>query len=373
MTTAAKSYFRYHLRSKWKLLLMLIVIALIATSFFSVTQKSEWTSYDKLRDKETVHTSYDSTLGTGFALLLSCGSVLPVTEFAIFKKRRNLDCFYSLPISRRQMGIIHYITGILCLVIPYTFAYLLNFLFMLCYPEGFYYWPLVGYYFISLLIAISAYSINVFLFNRANTTGDGIWFILFWIFLLPSVVGTWNDISLTVVRHSFYEETELVGFYDIWEQYWEIDLHGMGIPWGALSEIQYAFADVIEKEENASLMSFWGDGVKVQMFLLWLILGIASVIGIVFSFGKGRTEKTEEVSDSWFGFKLMIPLYATLLTIYCFGAGMILILIATFIAYIIYRKGFHLKLGDWIVLAALFHLNLFMLFIDFLIYSAAKG
>ena len=364
MTAAGKSYFRYHFRSKWKLLLMLIVIALIATSFVSVTQKSEWTSYDKLRDKETVHVSYDSALGTSYFLLLISGFVLPVTEFAIFKKRRNLDCFYGLPISRRQMGVIHYITGLLCMVIPYTFAYLLNFLFMLRYPEGFYYWPLVGYYFISLLIAANAYSINVFLFNRANTTGDGIWFILCWVFLLPSVVGTWNDISYRAVEYLSPTDTD---FYETWEKICEIYLQGMGTPWGAISRIENEYAKVIEIQKDASIVKFWGNPTKVLLMTMWLVLGVAAVLGFIFSFGKSRTEKTEEVSASWFGFKLMIPVYASLGVLLA-DIGGIFGPIYAFGGYLIYRKGFHLKLSDWIVIGSLFSLYLFLRFVDLVVF-----
>ena len=92
MTAAAKSYFRYHLRSKWKLLLCIIVIALVLTAWNSAEQKYEGTRY----------VNYYCTLGISLAVLVVCSCILPITEFSIFKKRRNLDCFYGLPISRRQ-------------------------------------------------------------------------------------------------------------------------------------------------------------------------------------------------------------------------------------------------------------------------------
>ena len=371
MTTAAKSYFRYHLRSKWKLLLCIIVIALVLTAWNSAEQKYEGTHYDY--KTETVidnYVNYYCTLDTSLAVLIVCSCVLPVTEFSIFKKRRNLDCFYSLPISRRQMGIVHYLSGLFCLVVTYSCAFLANFLFLLRYPEGYDFGALICYYFLSLWLGVCAYSVNVFLFNRANTTWDGICFMILWQFAISAIIGTCNSISMSIYE-AIVSDREYS--YEIWSQKWKIPGSEMASPFSALFEVEWFYSDLIEKDERTSVMDLWGSCTHIGWLLFQSGIGIASVLGFVFSFGKGRTEKTEEVSDSWFGFKLMIPLYATLLTISSFGAGIILTLIATFIAYIIYRKGFHLKLSDWLVLAALFHLSFFMVFIDILIFSAIKG
>ena len=153
MSPAFTTYFRDHLRSKSKLLLCLVVFALVITLVYAVSgQRYEYTYWNYETDTQITKVSYDSCLGTPLFFLIVCSCVIPVTEFSFFKKRRNLDCAYALPISRREMGIVHYITGLICLIVPYTCSYVCNFLLLLRYPEGFIYEPLVGYFFLNLLV-----------------------------------------------------------------------------------------------------------------------------------------------------------------------------------------------------------------------------
>lgn len=356
MTAAGKAYFGYHLRSKWKLLLCITVIALALTFLLSVGgQKYAWISTDYDTGIATQRVEYNFTPGTSYSVLLICGCMLPITEFSFFKKRRNLDCVYGLPITRREMGVVHYLTGLICLIVPYTCAYFLNFLLLLRYPEGFCYPPVLGYYFLSLLMGICAYSVNVFVFNQANSKGDGIWFMIFWAFIFLSLSSTWNSITKTYCMDGLnWSDEGYAQAEEIWSQKWEIHHNDMGISWAALSEIQMIYSEVIEKADGATLASFWGDPWHVIWLVFWIVLGIGSVVGFVHTFGKRRTEKTEEVSDSWFGFKVMIPLYAILSVLSSVGSGAIFIMILSFVGYLIYRKGFHLKKSDWIVLAILF-------------------
>lgn len=347
MTTAAKSYFRYHLRSQWKLLLCIVLIALMLTVSSAATQKVEL-SYTR---DETLHTTvhYNCTLEISLAVLVVCSYVLPATEFSMFKKRRNLDCFYGLPISRRQMGMVHYITGLICLVVPYTCAYLANFLFLLRYPEGFDFAPLLSYYFLSLGLGVCAYSFNVFVFNRANSTGDGIWFMILCGFVVPVLIG---------ICYGIYSLIQPILLLDegILEEYWRNSTGHMASYVGALGYVNMVYGGTIEKSEHYTLMDLWGQWSNAAWLLFLSAAGIASAVGFTRSFGRGRPEKVGEVSDSWFGFKLMIPIYAAYFSV---TLGMRLFgLIAAFVGYLIYRKGFHLKRSDWIVLGALALLNL---------------
>ena len=355
MTAAAKSYFRYHLRSKWKLLLCITVIALALTFFNSIgTQKSEWTRTDYNGVKTRV-VEYSFTPGSPYAVLLFCGCLLPITEFSFFKKRRNLDCIYGLPITRREMGVVHYLTGLICLIVPYTCAYLLNFLLMLRYPEGFCYPPVLGYYLLSVLLGICAYSVNVFVFNQANSTGDGIWFMIFWTFIFLAVSSAWNFITeMLILGDIEWGDAEYEKLEELWSQKWEIPYSEMAISWSTISEIQTIYRNVIEKSTEAYLAGIWGEPWRVIWMVFWIVLGVASIFGHIFTFGKRKTEKTEEVSDSWFGFKVMIPLYAVIGIFTWLGLSTIFTMIVSFVGYLIYRKGFHLKKSDWIVLGVMF-------------------
>ena len=69
------------------------------------------------------------------------------------------------------------------------------------------------------------------------------------------------------------------------------------------------------------------------------------------TFGKRRTEKAEDISDSPFGYVSMIPLYAILTVIYdIYVYSLIILTIATIVGYTIFRRGIKYKVVDYIVM-----------------------
>lgn len=357
MSPAFKAYFRDHFRSKTKLLICLVVFALMLTLITAVGgQRSEYTYTDYETDTEITRVSYDSCIDLQQRILIICSFIIPVIEFSFFKKRRNLDCAYALPISRREMGAVHYLTGLICLIVPFTCSYLCNFLLMLRYPEGFAYAPLLGFYFLNLLLSITVYSLFVFVFNQANSTGDGIWFIILWSFLLALILAAVDSFS-TMVYDTFIWEKEnsdaIYEAYSKWSDKWLID-PGFGLPWGLQYEMSWVYEAAIEKAndswESRRIAELWKDSHFVVMFAVWILGGIGSAVSFVLSFGKRRAEKTQEVSDSWFGFKVLIPVYGFLINIASSGVLLLGVTIMTFVGYLIYRKGFHLKVWDWIMM-----------------------
>ena len=88
--------------------------------------------------------------------------------------------------------------------------------------------------------------------------------------------------------------------------------------------------------------------------------GVVSVLGFFFTFGKRRMEKTGEISNSFFGFRTLIPIYAVSTMLYwsiaenvSFAITWAVIEVLVLIAYAIYRRGFHYKKSDIIILCAL--------------------
>lgn len=362
MTAAAKSYFRYHLRSKWKLLLLVVLLSFIFTAVSTMGQKYEYIVYDAEARAMVSEVGYDSLLDTSFWIFVVCGYLFPITEFYPFLKRRNIDCLFALPVTRREMGIIHYITGMLCMIIPYTVSYLTNFLFLLRYPEGFDYLPLLTYYLLSLLVGICAYSVNIFVFNKADSAVDGIifmaaWSCIFW--LIADVYDNYiNVYNMERLKAAEYNKTL---------PYWlGIDVPQMGNPWGTLAEIREAYSCVIEKHDYFIPSDFWHDEEYFVWFVFWIVLGTASSVSFIFEFGKRRAEKIGEISGSWFGYKVLIPLYAVVMQFSSDLLSKIFTLIYAFLAFIVFRRGFQLKKSDWITLGCLLltGIILFIIFVQ---------
>lgn len=328
--TGFKSYFRSHLRSNSKILLYLTSIMLVLTVINGINSGVGlmWSS-----ELHTYVKTYRSTIGMPVIFICLLVYVAPVLEFSFFKKRINLNCAYSMPISRRAMGMVHYISGAIIVALPYTLSYILNFIMILTRgTEHYNLAHIAGHYFLCLILGLAIYSLMAFVFNEANTTGDGIWFMFLWTFVTFFAV-----IALDKV-------TTAMSYYVL-----------EPIPWALISEITTGYKHLIELDVPKYYDSgFLETSEYIFWTVSWILIGIASGVGFFLSFGKRRMEKTEEISDSFFGYRVLIPYFAVTGII---GLGTFPMWVAfeilALIGYTIYRRGLRYKLSDIITLLAL--------------------
>ena len=328
--TGFKAYFIHHLKKDLRPFLC-IFAAVIALTLVISLQAQPNKGYDGATDSVYVK-SYNATLYLPCTFLSLLAYVFPAMEFSFFKKRTHLDCAYALPVSRRALGTAHYLAGVIGLAGAFTLSYLTTLLVMLSWgPGNFSYLPVLAHYPLSLLLGLGTYSILTFAFNQANTQGDGIWFML----LYPLAY------SLTV--------NALVDRFSLWF------IPRYALPQNVRDTLTVYFQALTENK-IASPNPFVQDG-----FLLWLILWIAIGLGaaaaVVFGFGKRRTEKTQELSDSPLGFPVLIPLCAASAMILAqssqFPVIWMLIEVIALIGYTVYRRGPRYKKSDLAVLLAL--------------------
>lgn len=326
MTAAYKRYFRAHLQSALRPLIYITAIVLVITLVTALNGQITTVTY-----VDPPKTFYNSNLGTHVWMLVLLCYAAPIMEFATFKKRTNLDCLYSMPLSRRELGTVHYLTGAITVSVPYTLSYLLNALLLLRAPEQYDFAPLVGFYFLSLLFGLCVYSLFAFLMDRANALGDGIAFMTLW-----SVVLFFATMALSDMR-------------------WPVDSL-CGFIWTILMAMTNRYSAAVEKSTSDiyTISSLWRDSELVFWFIFWVVLGVAAAIGFFLLFGKKRTEKTGEVSDTFFGYRVLIPLLAACGMLSIGNVwGWVVFEVLAFIGYTVYRRGFHYKKSDIIVLAAL--------------------
>ena len=160
--------------------------------------------------------------------------------------------------------------------------------------------------------------------------------------------------------YSFVFILVLFAFATITEQWDTAILAAM--PWGVIDWITTNFQSLVERSKE----SYGGYGNTEQYVIwhiFWVIVGIASAVGFFLTFGKRRMEKTEEISDSYFGFRTLIPIYAISGMIAFQDAGSIILLVIielfAILGYTIYRRGFHYKKSD-IVWLCVFLIFLFL-------------
>lgn len=286
-----------------------------------------------------------------FATVLGIvASLIPFIELAGFKNRRNLDTLFFFPIKREKMALANYISGLLQVTVIYTVTYAAGAIFLVTATDYFALSYLLPYFFLSLLLGVVIYSVFMFLFSQANTVVDGVLFCLLWIYLL-------HIVSYTVVQ-------EIISLYDttsapIWRAWNTANkLSQWGIIYTPINHLTVLFQDLIEINDPSK----WDRSAELirkhsYMFFVWGAVGIAAAVGYVYSFAKRGAEKAGEISRSWLGYKILIPIYGyclILLTAYDSGPSSLSFLsfALMIIGYVIYRRSFKLKKSDIIVTAA---------------------
>lgn len=336
--TGFKSYFRSHLKSNSRILIYLTAITLVLTFVIGIGNGTG--EYWDFKSMTTI-TTCKSTIGVPVIFLCLLAYIAPVLEFSFFKKRINLNCAYAMPISRRALGLAHYLTGAITVILPFTLSYLLNFILIL--TRGVQYYnlaPMIPHYLLCLVLGLAMYSLMVFAFNEANTTGDGILFMLLWTFVLFFATYA-SDYIVDLPTYLFIEP----------------------LPWGIISELTTNYKQLIELTvpSHSATEGFLQIQKRICWIIIWGLIGIVSSIGFLLSFGKRRMEKTEEISDSFFGYRVLIPYFAVTGMIGFLNFAICVVFeILALIGYTIYRRGFRYKLSDIIVLLSLLIFSIFI-------------
>ena len=267
-------------------------------------------------------------------LLCILASLIPILELSGLKNRRNLDTLYFFPIGRKKMALAYLASGFLQVVAIYTVTFLVHFLYLLLNTDYFALGYMIPYYFLSLVFAFVIYSVYAFIFMQANTVADGIVMCVMWIFLLWAVGGTWH-----VLQNSNGSAN--------WVSW--------GILYTPMNNLTVVYQDLVEINRT----SYWDKNVAVIMdyahlFAVWGVVGAAAAAGYVATFINKGAEQAGEISSSWFGYKMLLPIYG-----YCFlclwkdlaiiAISIYAVLMVT--GYIIYRRGFKLKMTDILSIA----------------------
>lgn len=333
--TNFKQYFRAHLKDNIKTFVYIILAVTILTFIFAINGQPTY-YYEHLYGKSIKIQCYNSMLFLPVVLMCIVVYIIPVLEFSLFKKRINLDCVYSLPISRRGMVAVHYLTGMIMLWGAFTASYLTNLILLLSRGSGYFeFSPMIAHYLLSLALGFAIYSFLVFVFNEANTRGDGIWFMFLYTFVLILPLNA----IINLTDGTDYQHLKYC------------------MPWMAFDDLNTEYQNLVTLRLEDKLV-FSGSSVSIFWFVFWMIVGLASAIGFFVTFGKKRMEKTEEISNSYFGFRLLIPIYAVsamiaLRTSTTNIIWFVIVEILTFIGYTIFRRGFHFKKADIAILGLL--------------------
>lgn len=340
-------YIKYRLRSSLLRTAAFAVIALVMTYYYASPSLGIWNVagdyganyYYKVPGG--VYAGYLDLTIIG-AILVIAAAVIAVLEMADFKNKRNLDTFYSLPLSRFQLALAHYVSGAVQVFAVLTASVLCAFVMAIPYITQLKLWILPVYYIFSLIFGLGLYSFVCFFFSEGNTIFDGVIFAGMW-FLVPlAIFGTLNDseaFNYYLANVTIRDYKIIFANYNTW-----------GIANSPLENLATVFTDMIGVGKNLKpsaeriMDTFY-------MFYLWAGIYAACTYGYFRSFVLRRAEKAGEISESPFGYKFLIPFYG-----FCLILSDIAVLFAVFIfalmfiGYVIYRRGVKLKKSDVIML-----------------------
>lgn len=313
-------YFKYELR---KNAYTLGCITLILTIFYLLPlltmYREDFASYNNLAEI--------SVIGGLLALAVPC---------RIFKyrtTRRSVDLYYALPLSHTKIFITKYLFGLVMVYLPYTVAYWFGALVAIAKAgniiNAIWYVP---QYFASIIPIYCIYALTAFAFTRANTAKDGVMFVLFWAFAVGMVV--------LVILDLF---ADFSSFY--YPYYF--------LPYAPLDTVTTFFMRKISErlysEPNYAVMAIG--------FTLTTLMAAGSTVWVILTEKRTKGENAGQISESWFGYRVMIPFYTVCILamiplqsfMYIF---VILVIIGAYLLTSYYRRTLKISKNQIIILGA---------------------
>ena len=320
-------------------MLTLTVFALLLVHF-SVSQSIVHWKADGVLD---IRRS-DLCLWVPSAILGVLAAVLPLLRLSAFKSRRNIDTLYSFPLSRRKMVAVQLGMGIGEMFCAFTLSYL-YFIFLYKLKAGaFHLFWLLPNYFVALVGGLIFYFFVAFFFWQGNTVADGIVF----------AIGFAGAPALFVLDLSILFNSSLMSEAVWYLPFWHLNNTTGLFYYKAMQDSPEVMEVMGEQLSNNAY--FWElDSLanKFYMYIVWFFVACILAAMLFYFAGRSKAEKAGDISDSFLGYRTLVPFYGYSILLnsteraWEFSPIIYLLMI---VGYILYRRGFKLRMSDWICL-----------------------
>lgn len=320
-------------------MLTLTVFALLLVHF-SVSQSIVHWKADGVLD---IRRS-DLCLWVPSAILGVLAAVLPLLRLSAFKSRRNIDTLYSFPLSRRKMVAVQLGMGIGEMFCAFTLSYL-YFIFLYKLKAGaFHLFWLLPNYFVALVGGLILYFFVAFFFWQGNTVADGIVF----------AIGFAGAPALFVLDLSILFNSSLMSEAVWYLPFWHLNNTTGLFYYKAMQDSPEVMEVMGEQLSNNAY--FWElDSLanKFYMYIVWFFVACILAAMLFYFAGRSKAEKAGDISDSFLGYRTLVPFYGYSILLnsteraWEFSPIIYLLMI---VGYILYRRGFKLRMSDWICL-----------------------
>ena len=346
--TSFRKYFIYHFKTTF---LRLVMISLLSALLVST---SVWhKNYSWFLSQNTYTVSF-AALAIVAAVI---STVIPILELLPFKNRRNLDTILFLPIDHRKMAAVHFINGALHIFIINLICFSITFGILTNHSYPFKTGNFVLLFLFTIFGSLAIYAFTLFIFDRANTTADGVIWLISYSFIGAFTFAVVADLYTSIFTEGFVGANDLsfplTAFspYFLFVFLWST-VNRILIP--KYNIIETATSAVAQIEPASSTPELIANDIIGMIF--WGFLIPLCIFGFIWMFKKKRPENIGSVSNSWFGYKVLLPLTAiTVLTGFQATLENIvfhaIVLVCLVIGYIIYRKGVHFRPSDYIFMS----------------------
>ena len=326
-------YLKYELKKHlWLFLLLSVIVAVPYVTHVSTMTMTRVLEYD-YQYREIV---YSPNLTFVVTELIFLTFLMPIFMYSFKMNKRGVDAYYALPLTKERLYFVKTLVGLFLVIVPFTIGYWMGFFALLVRPNNPYFmgWYIPAY-FGFVAYAVLLFGFNAFVYTRANRVWDGIVFMIAYAF-----------VGVLVLSY-----IELVAHHSIWGYVDETFM-----TFGGMVSFARCMESLIRYSSNSVLWNAW-------MFVVPAVYGAVGYFLLFYMLRYEKGENAEQISNSWFGYRLLIPLY-TALVMGCNSYGglfdLVLIIIAEIVVTIVYRNKFRFSWKYWLMIVGSIILGMFL-------------
>ena len=332
-----KAFWKYELKRNLRLLIILLAVCIVPLIVNCAQSELFWAGV--VNEKDRVY-AYDVLISYMAVVLGLLAVFLPLWVYSFKFTKRSVDTWYALPMKRWKIYFVKTMVGLFLMIVPFTAAYWLGAATLALRQNYYQMSALLPAYASLLFYGICIYGIVAFLLAQGNSAGDGLVFAFGHAALLPILLEVALSLANIVLVDQFVPVTNAERIY-IRTAFQSYDLSFFG----GMARSAGAFSNMFCGDEYA-LQWWW--------YVIAAIYGGLGYFGLFFAANMERAEDAEQISTSWFGYKLLLPIY-TAVAAFTFSLGGVVIglvgaSVLGFIGYVVYRRKPKIEKRDWLCL-----------------------
>ena len=356
-----KKYFLFELKkARWQLIIITAIFTILCGTIAAVMNMQ--TKTIDYTDGTVMYVTNAPLVSLSIGLMSVMCFVAPVLVYSFKMNKRSVDCYYALPLKKRKLYFIKTLIGLLHVFIPFTAAFWVTFFIFLIRPNNPYdmVW-FVPTYFGAIFFGLCLYGLNAFAFTRGNSVIDGVVFMM----------GYQTVMILIVILPWLWSQGKLFS----WKYLLDF------VPeWGHSFFALHMEAKIMKSQVLNSYGTLTEFDMTAMTFIMPALRGAAGYFLMFFLLKYDKAEDSQQISESWFGYKTLIPIFASTIIGLIVGAVLelsialsvvvfVMMAVAAFVLCIVWRRKFVLGKTGWIVYGICLGAGLVLAIISWAVYK----